>query len=278
MKTAIAKAIGINPRGLFEKATKHRQNLNRLHDPSNSSDTEYKVGDEVITSHGPGILTEYTSKDEPLAVELTIQDDELEDEVAYEVEFDHAGKTKNGARLRKPQVSFANSNRTERKDKITRDIIILVRKYIKDNCAVSPLMRDKVRKRISRNKWITESALIIMSTLYDLYLKFKEENPDVEVKYSTFKALRPWNLRHMKRETCLCQSDENYDGHVRCFRNMKDGALKQVFAKVEKQVKALREGESPTQFQKDILRLKHLMSTEHKDELVRECLCEGSFD
>mmetsp|Transcript_38778 Transcript_38778/g.95860 ORF Transcript_38778/g.95860 Transcript_38778/m.95860 type:complete len:983 (+) Transcript_38778:493-3441(+) len=128
--------------------------------------------------------------------------------------------TRQFAALRRPPVRLAPSARAERKDKLSAADVAKVHAFFYANGAVSPCTRDRVRRRVGPNLWQVAQALVAMQTMDALFSQFQTENVlcGTALSYSSFKKLAPWNLRRVKRETCLCRTCELY----KCYHDAMD--------------------------------------------------------
>ena len=62
--------------------------------------------------------------------------------------------------------------------------------------------------------------MMIMSMTYQkLHSLFCTAYSSIKISCSAFYKLRPWNLRHTKRESCLCGVCENYAGYCDGLQN-----------------------------------------------------------
>ncbi|KAJ1640773.1 hypothetical protein T492DRAFT_926037 [Pavlovales sp. CCMP2436] len=116
------------------------------------------------------------------------------------------------AALRRPPVRLAPSARAEWKDNLSDADVAKIRAFFYDNGAVSPCTRDRVRRRVGLNLWQVAQALVTMQTMDALFSQFQTDNVlcGTALSYSSFKKLAPWNLRRIKRETCLYRTCELY--------------------------------------------------------------------
>ena len=70
------------------------------------------VGDEVVCTHGTGILVDFISLDHPCSVKFTHGPHQ------HTSKFESARKAKGGGRVQRVPVSFAHDGRSTRKDSI----------------------------------------------------------------------------------------------------------------------------------------------------------------
>ena len=199
-------------------------------------DVPLTEGDTIVCAHGIGVLVECRGPDDPCVVEIEIGD------VKHDSVFGAMkGNDALSGCVRRPPILFSRSGaRKVRKDSIqpsvkakVTDIILSavrdgscllivvfaqVQKCYEDNCATSPCMKDKVRKRLGTGFYLLAQMMVMMCTFASLYHNFKTTYPELflhqaasaighvaTLSFSAFHKLRPWNLRKTNHESCLCK-------------------------------------------------------------------------
>ena len=102
----------------------------------------------------------------------------------------------------------------------SHDCVTQVKKHFDTECATSPCAKDQVRMRLGTGMYLVAQALIMMGTLWALYTSFQLSYPAMfptgavaALSFTTFRNLKPWNLRQSKQKTCECKCCENFGGY-----------------------------------------------------------------
>ena len=206
MSRKICTRLGINRCGqpyIQSKLQRHEFDC-AVRDRLNKTPT---VNDVVVTRGGVGILTE-VGDDGSCTVEVMV------DGIKNVHKYKSMDKKKGGGRVRLVSPSFGTYMDKKRADALPQSTKDSVRQFYKDHCTESPNAKDRMRRRKGVRNFEYAQKLIMNCTFDELYSSFQKMYPYMRISRTSFYLLRPWNLRHCKRETCLCRVCENYSGYT----------------------------------------------------------------
>ena len=173
-----------------------------------------QAGDKAI-AHGRPCTVEVIRPDKSCALTF-----ESAEGVKALREFSSLGKGRGGARLSRPPISFRPDPRAKRKDAKADAAEPFVKQLFDEEGARSPSMRDEVKKRVGVGLYMTAQAVLIYSTYAALYALFQQRFPAIAISFALFKKLRPWYVRHVKRQTCLCQCCTNFKYYQEALQSL----------------------------------------------------------
>ena len=268
---AIAELLGVNRQNAtFVAAMQRRKEID---DAEASRVRSFRVGDDVITRHGPGKPTE-------LPINTSGGD------MGCTVELEHAshtyakvGRGKGGAYLRRaPGPSFGAAKIEQRTDAHGDEEKRDVHTHFQDTCPTSPYARDQMRLRLGPLQFESRAAMIMVNTMKSIYASFKEKFSHSTISYSSFKRLKPWNLKRVKRETCLCKCCFNFSGYFKAFETL-ETLLKPMVDPAGDECGDEHDASSgQTDAPPKLVRMYNLAKTVlRKSELVSELLCDGAM-
>ena len=110
-------------------------------------------------------------------------------------------------------LSLRPAPRATRQDEKRSAAAPKVKQLFDEEGAKSPSMKDLMRRRVGVNLYEEMQAVIIYSTYAALYALFLQRFPQVAIGFALFKALRPWYIKHIRHQTCLCQSCTNFKNY-----------------------------------------------------------------
>ena len=151
-------------------------------------------------------------------------------------------------------------------------------RFYEDECATSPLAKDKVRKRVGPKMYLTAQKLYMLDTYPELYRKFKEKHPTIKLCDRKFEMLAPWNISQSKQETCCCKACENFS----CYEEALSKALKTVSAELlqgcEEESQLPEDEADPILSDPNYKALHKIQKMSRRIDKVKRVLCEGSFE
>jgi hypothetical protein len=85
----------------------------------------------------------------------------------------------------------------------------LVDSFWNENCPEDPCEKNEMRMRIARKKWVSHRLQHQMMPIRDMHTKYNKEHPHAAVSFTAFYLRKPWYVRRVKQNTCLCSKCEN---------------------------------------------------------------------
>ena len=145
--------------------------------------------------------------------------------------FDSMGKK--GGRVRRPPIEFSPPARKKRKDAVSEHVRSKIGEHCEQECPTSPCAKDRVRKRVGTGMYIVANCMILYCTLALLFGSFQAYSPELfaaglALSFKQYCKELSWNLRRVKRESCLCKPCENfglYEGSLDDVLDSIDAAL-----------------------------------------------------
>ena len=116
---------------------------------------------------------------------------------------------------------FMPKARSTRKDALSDSDKNAVKETYHEESATSPRKKDKIRKKVAPYTYIKTQAMFLMNTLAGTYAAFKTNFPHYSwLSFSAFAKEKPWYVREINEECCLCEKCENYSEWRRGWRQL----------------------------------------------------------
>ena len=219
MSRKVAEALGVNrSRALFTESVAERAEIDKL---AKQHTTELQVGDSVVCRHTvPG----GTSKLAALGPKGKCTVEHNMDGRVFTSEFKSMRSGSGGDRVRRPPIHFSPAGRKKRKDAVPEHTQAKILEHCELECPTSPCMKDRVRKLLGTGMYIVANCMILYTTLAVLFGSFQAYCPELftlglsgALSYKQYCKELPWQLRRVKRESCLCKPCENFGLYISFF-------------------------------------------------------------
>ena len=111
-------------------------------------------------------------------------------------------------KILKKSKGWANKSRKQRKDRIADEVRQSVKDFylLSTVSRISPNKKDVVKVKHSNGTERLQKQVMTMK-VHDAYDLYKETHPGIKISLTTFRMLKPQNVRHMcdtNRKSCLC--------------------------------------------------------------------------
>lgn len=299
--TKVAARLGVTPGTFWVKATANRPREKRprafdkaitcreaFDEAVQMGSGKFKVGDKA-TSRGCDCTIVEIDEDADTC-KLSFSAEGVERECSFSCIYKPKGAPGKApfpigsARLRRAPPSLRPGSRTVRSDEKAEKARAKVHELFNAEGAHSPSQRDQVRRRVGPGLYEKAQALMVYSTYKALYAIYKcTYYASYPISFATFKRLRPWNIRRVKQEGCLCKMCTNFKGYMKqlhsigkLFESLVDPQSIDADDTIDDDNDAT---EASSWEGKELLsRLLEFCAIDSKSGMVQFCLCKGALD
>ena len=161
-----------------------------------------------------------------------------------------------------------------------------IHEHCEHECPTSPCAKDRVCKRLGTGMYIVTNCMILYCTLATLFGSFQAYCPELfaaglALSFKQYCKELPWNLRRVKRESCLCKPCEQFGLYQTALENVLElllGALGPQRSPDDAESEVIEGIEDPVFHDPNLIKLIEMSEKDRRIDKVKHLLCKKAFD
>ena len=144
-------------------------------------------------------------------------------------------------------------------------------------------MRDRVRKRVGTGMYIVLNCMILYCTVASLFGSFQAYCPELfaaglALSFKQYCKELPWNLRRVKRESCLCKACENFGLYEGSLDDVLQTLLDALGPQLGEDEEIIEGTEDPLYHDTDLNKIIEMSKMDRRIDKVKHLLCSRAFE